>query len=357
MTKTFRFQRYDVVESPDNGYTACGSSRTAAYELLRDNSENPEIISQLQPLVRAELNQAPFRAYLLAEHAIGQAADLNTDAQKDRASVNPDIIRHFLAYEMIQEAREPKVRILQALAHLRRTGLRLWTIAGHDSSRVTVFAPNPAAGYTPQHIPDGCAECIDLLCIHNAAAGTTRFDRLTIEGLLPPSLPIPAARLERSEAIEIPIMTRRGLCGLFTTWHTKTETISPSTSAAKIQQWKNELQQAWGELKDRSDMSATTSALIGVFIGVALSLIQIIKLLEGENKALKYASLIAPIVFTALNLVFSHYAENRTKRKETVRYGLGKLGVALPSPSTSPAKIDIEAGRPNLTALGARGAG
>lgn len=163
-----RFRVLQVLGDGECGYRGFGIERNHAHDILLANLQNPDVIHLLAPAIKeALLTDAAFREHLQNNYPNKLLADEFIQDVADDYSVDPDVARDFITYDILHR----KINmgyvhpaVLQALAHIRQVGLRIWRLA--DDGVTYIPHQNGNAEDYGSYIPANAERIIDLLFVN-----------------------------------------------------------------------------------------------------------------------------------------------------------------------------------------------
>jgi hypothetical protein len=154
-----RFRILPVLGDGECGYRGFGIERNDAYAFLSDNLDNPD--------QEALLTDGVFRAHLQRNHPDKLLVDEFIQDAAEHYSADPEVARDFITYDILHR----KINmgyvhpaVLQALAHIRNVGLRIWRLA--DDGVTFIPHQNGNAEDYGSYIPANAERIIDLLFVN-----------------------------------------------------------------------------------------------------------------------------------------------------------------------------------------------
>jgi Domain of unknown function (DUF3883) len=165
--------RHSVIGDRECGYTAFSITRQQALELLTNNLNKIRTI--LQPAIHELLLTEEFYKYLIDNNCIPSAISRERITQDLTGyGDNLNVLQWFLYYDVRDKRRDggwSHPSILQALAHIRHLGLRIWRLGEQEQ-----LVPHRGTLYDYAKYAEGTVDqWIDLLFTHG-----NHFDRLEI---------------------------------------------------------------------------------------------------------------------------------------------------------------------------------
>jgi hypothetical protein len=165
--------RHSVISDGECGYTAFGITRQQALELLTNNLNKIRTI--LQPAIHELLLTEEFYKYLVNNNCISPAISHERITQDLTGyGDNLNVLQCFLYYDVRDKRRDAgwsHPSTLQALAHIRHLGLRIWRLGEQEQ-----LVPHRGPLYDYAKYAEGTVDqWIDLLFTDG-----NHFDRLEI---------------------------------------------------------------------------------------------------------------------------------------------------------------------------------
>ena len=176
--------RHKVLGDGDCGYTAFGVTRKQALSFLNEYLD--EVSGLLQMSVSDAILTTPeFIEYLRGNQVIEKnTTNKQVTAKLDQYSTNMAVLSAYIQYDVGEKKVDngwAHPSVLQAIAHIRKIGLRIWRLGAQEQ-----LVPHRGSGYDYGHYvpPQGANEFVDLLFVNN-----NHFDRLTLSGYTNEELP------------------------------------------------------------------------------------------------------------------------------------------------------------------------